>query len=414
VGKHRQVYDILFQSAQLAFNALDVHGERDLMQQYASVLECLLRLRQACCAASLVTERRLQRAQEILDFLGVNSSGSSGHISQESVKPLSVEEAKQLLNKLSKDREEEDECAVCLQELDLAEKRVLRACGHCFCSECLVRILETASEGERAAVCPLCRQAFKKHDIFSEAETAAASNSSGNAQETQELQEQSHDEESPETLLRDLPMPSKVAAMLADFHAARAEDPSVKAVLFSHFVGCLDVVERALGAEDISYSRLDGRVKRADRQKVLDEFDDPSGSQVMLISTKVGGFGLNLIAASRVYMMDLWWNGAVDEQAMDRVHRIGQKKPVTVIRYLCSDTIEQRILEMQERKEWLGKAALQRMQPHEIRRRRVAQLRSLFGTTDWQRTSPRQAFGGFGLQSGITTGVGGDEEFIND
>jgi len=67
-----------------------------------------------------------------------------------------------------------------------------------------------------------------------------------------------------------------------------------------------------------------------------------------------------------------------EEQAMQRVHRIGQTRPVTVIRFLCEDTIEQHILEMQERKDWLGKAALRRLTPHELRDLRVQQLRSIF------------------------------------
>eukprot|EP00960_Hanusia_phi_P009824 286561-Hanusia_phi.AAC.2 len=76
--------------------------------------------------------------------------------------------------------------------------------------------------------------------------------------------------------------------------------------------------------------------------------------------------------------MEPWWNAAVDEQAMHRLHRIGQTRPVTIIRYICQGTIEQRIMEMQERKDWLGRAAMMRMEANELQEMRLRQFRTLF------------------------------------
>ena len=76
--------------------------------------------------------------------------------------------------------------------------------------------------------------------------------------------------------------------------------------------------------------------------------------------------GLSLTMASRAYMMEPWWNAAVDEQAMHRLHRIGQTRPITIIRYICQGTIGQKIMEMQEKKDWLGKAAMKRMEANEL------------------------------------------------
>ena len=87
-------------------------------------------------------------------------------------------------------------------------------------------------------------------------------------------------------------------------------------------------------------------------------FQDDSGPPVMLISLKAGGTGLNLTAADHVFLMDPWWNPAVEDQAADRAHRIGQDKPVTVYRLVAKDTVEEGILALQERKRRIAEAAL--------------------------------------------------------
>ncbi|HCH64884.1 MAG TPA: helicase, partial [Deltaproteobacteria bacterium] len=89
-----------------------------------------------------------------------------------------------------------------------------------------------------------------------------------------------------------------------------------------------------------------------------ERFQDPAGPPVFLISLKAGGTGLNLTAADHVFLLDPWWNPAVEEQAADRAHRIGQDKPVFVYRLVTTDTVEERILELQDRKRALADAAL--------------------------------------------------------
>jgi SNF2 family DNA or RNA helicase len=91
---------------------------------------------------------------------------------------------------------------------------------------------------------------------------------------------------------------------------------------------------------------------------VVSSFQDEGGPPVMLISLKAGGTGLNLTAADHVFLMDPWWNPAVEDQAADRAHRIGQDKPVTVYRLVAKDTVEEGILVLQERKRAVAEAAL--------------------------------------------------------
>ncbi len=129
-----------------------------------------------------------------------------------------------------------------------------------------------------------------------------------------------------------------------------------KALVFSQWTSMLDKVEPALQKAGIPYVRLDGSTRN--RGAVVERFQDPAGPPVFLISLKAGGTGLNLTAADHVFLLDPWWNPAVEEQAADRAHRIGQDKPVFVYRLVTEDTVEERILELQDRKRALADAAL--------------------------------------------------------
>jgi len=129
-----------------------------------------------------------------------------------------------------------------------------------------------------------------------------------------------------------------------------------KALVFSQWTSLLDRVEPLLGDVGIDHCRLDGSTR--DRAAVVRRFQHPTGPPVMLISLKAGGTGLNLTAADHVFLLDPWWNPAVEDQAADRAHRIGQDKPVMVYRMVAKDTVEERILLLQDRKRALADAAL--------------------------------------------------------
>jgi hypothetical protein len=147
---------------------------------------------------------------------------------------------------------------------------------------------------------------------------------------------------------------SKVQA-LADALANAAEDGH-KALVFSQWTSLLDLIEPVLQQIGIPFSRLDGSTR--DRAAVVDAFQGEGGPPVMLISLKAGGTGLNLTAADHVFLCDPWWNPAVEDQAADRAHRIGQERPVMIYRLVAADTVEERILELQQRKRAIGEAAL--------------------------------------------------------
>lgn len=129
-----------------------------------------------------------------------------------------------------------------------------------------------------------------------------------------------------------------------------------KALVFSQWTSLLDLIEPELTAAGIRFSRLDGATPN--RGEVVNEFQGEGGPPVMLISLKAGGTGLTLTAADHVFLVDPWWNPAVEAQAADRAHRIGQDKPVLVYRLVSQGTVEERILTLQEKKRALFEAAL--------------------------------------------------------
>ncbi len=128
-----------------------------------------------------------------------------------------------------------------------------------------------------------------------------------------------------------------------------------KMLVFSQFLGMLALVREKLDADGIKYIYLDGSTPAKERAKLVDSFQNDSTIQVFLISLKAGGVGLNLTAADYVYVMDPWWNPAVEDQAIDRTHRIGQTKKIFAYKLICKNSIEEKIIQLQEKKKSLAK-----------------------------------------------------------
>ncbi|MGH2690012.1 MAG: DEAD/DEAH box helicase, partial [Actinomycetota bacterium] len=155
--------------------------------------------------------------------------------------------------------------------------------------------------------------------------------------------------------------------------AARAGEPSAKidllvpqlvevaaeghkAIVFSQFTKLLAILKERLDREGLSYQYLDGRT--TDRQARVRAFQEDPACRLFLISLKAGGQGLNLTAAEYVFLLDPWWNPAVEAQAIDRAHRIGQDRPVFAYRIIARDTVEEKVLRLQESKRALADAVI--------------------------------------------------------
>ncbi len=127
-----------------------------------------------------------------------------------------------------------------------------------------------------------------------------------------------------------------------------------KALVFSQFLGMLGLIKEKLKELGVDYEYFDGSTSAPDREKAIQRFQNDENCRVFLISLKAGGVGLNLTAADYVYIVDPWWNPAVEQQAIDRTHRIGQTKNIFAYRMICKDTVEDKILQLQEKKRMLA------------------------------------------------------------
>ena len=176
---------------------------------------------------------------------------------------------------------------------------------------------------------------------------------------------------------------AKTAKLLQEIAALKREDPTIKSLIFSQWTTMLDLVQIPLQREGYKFLRLDGSLSQKAREQLLHKFKADQSYTLLLISLKAGGVGLNLVSASCVFFLDWsdtsltqqrrrqhavhvhsvadnfrllcvcllsWWNPAVEQQAIDRVHRIGQTRTVRVKRFVIIDSVEERILEMQQRK----------------------------------------------------------------
>jgi non-specific serine/threonine protein kinase len=128
-----------------------------------------------------------------------------------------------------------------------------------------------------------------------------------------------------------------------------------KALIFSQFLGMLALIKDKMKELGVEYEYFDGSTSAPDREKAIQRFQNDESCRVFLISLKAGGVGLNLTAADYVYIVDPWWNPAVEQQAIDRTHRIGQTKNIFAYRMICKDTVEDKILKLQEKKRALAK-----------------------------------------------------------
>ncbi|KAL7510045.1 hypothetical protein ACHAXN_006958 [Cyclotella atomus] len=156
--------------------------------------------------------------------------------------------------------------------------------------------------------------------------------------------------------LADFATSSKIEALTQELVQMRQKSPGSKAIVFSQFVNMLDLIRWRLHSdpylEDIGLGAraLHGGMNVKARDAVLKEFREDNNVRVLLMSLKAGGVALNLTCANHIYLMDPWWNPAAEMQAIDRTHRLGQYRPIRAVRFIAENTVEERILQLQEKK----------------------------------------------------------------
>ncbi|CAK9188538.1 unnamed protein product [Ilex paraguariensis] len=303
-----------------------------VMSNYSSVLSIILRLRQICTDLALCPA----------DFRSMLPSNNIEDVSN------NPELLKRMVSVLQ-DGEDFD-CPICISP---PSNIVITRCAHIFCRSCILKTLKRAKP-----CCPLCRRPLLESDLFSSPpESSDIANNEISSSTTS----------------------SKVSTLLKLLSASRDQKPTIKSVVFSQFRKMLVLLEEPLKAAGFKILRLDGSMNAKRRAQVIKEFGIPAtdGPTILLASLKASSAGINLTAASRVYLLEPWWNPAVEEQAMDRVHRIGQEEDVKIVRMIARNSIEERILELQEKKRLLARDAFSRRGPKDRREIGVDDLRTL-------------------------------------
>lgn len=137
---------------------------------------------------------------------------------------------------------------------------------------------------------------------------------------------------------------TKISCLVEEIRMMMTRDASSKGVVFSQFLGSLDIAAAELRSRGVKFVRVDGNMKQHQRADALVDFESDPQVRVFLLSMRAGASGLNLVAADHCFILDPPQNSAMEEQAIDRVHRIGQERPVTVKRFIIQGTVEERIL----------------------------------------------------------------------
>ncbi|KAI8082794.1 SNF2 family N-terminal domain-containing protein [Halteromyces radiatus] len=375
----KDIYESLFKDSKTKFSHFCAAGTS--LRNYASIFQLLSRLRQATCHPYLALRKSTGGKDVLNDDILMDDGGrisiealidKYNHSSMENLtnddgsstdmdrmdidaeendhqKPESygISVLRNLLEQqrgVSSSTNESipDECPICFEPV---ESVIMLPCMHMGCRPCVIEYLQKKENEGRPGDCPICRQGpVHENDLLEitkqEEDTEMASNKLLNIRRAVGGYKSS----------------TKIDALVR--HLKQYIREGHRTVVFSQFTGFLDMIQVALKLHHIEYVRFDGTLSQVQREKVLAQFtnkdgrttEDGKSPMVMLISLRAGGVGLNLTCANRVLMMDPWWNFAVEAQAIDRVHRLGQMDSVVVTRFIMKDSVEEQILDIQNRK----------------------------------------------------------------
>ncbi|KAL8474339.1 hypothetical protein ACS0TY_030258 [Phlomoides rotata] len=293
-------YTALYNESQAQFNTYIEAGT--VMNNYAHIFDLLTRLRQAVDHPYLVeySRTKMEKKGEAVDI------------------------------------KSDEKCAICN---DPEEDTVVTSCGHVFCKSCLIDV--TATMGQNS--CPTCSKPLT---------VDFTATKDGKEQSTKTTIQGFRSSSILNRIrLDDFQTSTKIDALREEIRFMVERDGSAKGIVFSQFTSFLDLIHYALIKSGVQCVQLDGSMTMGARDVAIKKFTGDPTCRIFLMSLKAGGVALNLTVASHVFLMDPWWNPAVERQAQDRIHRIGQFKPIRIVRFVIENTIEERILKLQEKKE---------------------------------------------------------------
>ncbi|AGO13360.1 AaceriAFR220Wp [[Ashbya] aceris (nom. inval.)] len=340
----------------------------DLLKKYSTILLHILRLRQVCCHFKLLGSqdendedlKNMKLINDIPDISTLLSEASqapegSGTDISDVIEDFKV---KYPNNDLLKDLE----CSICTCEaISPLTSAVFTRCGHAFCESCLLEYIQFQNKKGSKVICPNCRAEVESSYLLK------LEDSNG----TLEPVPYNNTKKS-----------SKIVALIRHLKHLQETSANEQVVVFSQFSSYLDILETELKnsfASDIcEIYKFDGRLDLKERSNVLAKFTEKSvvKMKVLLLSLKAGGVGLNLTCASHAFIMDPWWSPGMEDQAMDRIHRIGQSSTVKIYRFIVENSIEEKMLRIQEKKRSLGEFV--DADEDERRRSRIEEIKMLF------------------------------------
>lgn len=385
----RDVYSHIFARAKRTF-AQNVEAGT-LMKSYTTIFAQILRLRQSCCHPILTRNKAILAEEEAAEAAVDMANGLADDMDLASlIERFEADEGEQDASRfgahvLKQIREEaEMECPICAEEP--MEEQAVTGCWHSACKKCLLDYIEHQTAKNEVPRCFNCREPINARDVFevirhdddddgdddeitgtdsqvASSTLAAAMDIDGEEEEDGlygSTQAPSKSLKAPRTIDQRISLrrvnqlsSAKITTLLAQLRLLKKAEPRTKGVVFSQFTSFLDILGPALTSGHISFLRFDGSMAQKERARVLAEFAARPKFTILLLSLRAGGVGLNLTCASRVYMMDPWWSFAVEAQAIDRVHRMGQTEPVKVVRFVVAESIEEKMLRVQDRKKFM-------------------------------------------------------------
>ncbi|KAK8849448.1 hypothetical protein IAR55_004781 [Kwoniella newhampshirensis] len=300
--QEKELYMSLFSNAKRQFATYIDQGT--VLNNYSNIFSLITRMRQMACHPDMV----LKSKNSIL-----NHGAKEGTV-----------------------------CRICS---DTAEDAIVSACKHVFDRECIRQYLEVKQTRGHKPECPVCHI-----EISIDLEAEAIDLEEGGKKARQGILSRLN--------LDNWRSSSKLEALVEELEKLRNQDCTIKSLVFSQFVSFLDLIAFRLQRAGFNICRLEGGMTPQQRDATIQHFMKNTGVTVFLISLKAGGVALNLTEASMVFMMDSWWNPSVEYQAMDRIHRLGQKRPVKVVKLVIEDSIEDQIVQLQHKKLAMTEAAL--------------------------------------------------------
>ncbi|KAI3941481.1 hypothetical protein MKW98_022488 [Papaver atlanticum] len=297
--KEEDYYESIYNESQSQFNTYVEAG--NLMHNYAHIFDLLTRLRQAVNHPYLVIYSQSAAQRNAIDDIGGGK-----------------------------------DCGLCHDPVE--DPIVTSCCAQVFCKACLTDY--SAESGK--VTCPSCSKPltadFTKKIDPGDQRSKTTVKGFRSASILNRLR------------LEDFQTSTKIDALREEIRYMIEKDGSAKGIVFSQFTAFLDLIHYSLQKSGISCVQLVGSMTRPARDAAIKRFTEEPDCKIFLMSLKAGGVALNLTVASHVFLMDPWWNPAVESQAQDRIHRIGQYKPIRIVRFIIESTVEERILKLQEKK----------------------------------------------------------------